>query len=88
MARDYIARDPRTGRPLTRGRTKAEADIRLLLPPDGVWRVVPESEIIDLANGTKGTIELPRTVGGGFARRKDGILALHRVSESQTEGAH
>ncbi|RAH16288.1 MAG: hypothetical protein CMB58_004055 [Methanobacteriota archaeon] len=88
MARDYIARDPRTGRPLTRGRSKAEADIRLLLPPDGVWRVVPESEIIDLANGAKGTIELPRTVGGGFARRKDGILALHRVSESQTEGAH
>ena len=88
VAREYIARDPRTGRPLTRGRVKDEADIRLLLPPEGAWRVVPEREIIELSNGTKGTIELPRTVGGGFARRGDGILALHRVSEAQTEEAH
>ena len=88
MSREYIARDPRTGRPLTKGRSRDETDIRLLLPPEGAWRVVPESEIISLADGTKGTLELPRTSGGGFARRKDGILALHRVAESQTESAH
>ncbi|MEC7743698.1 MAG: HEAT repeat domain-containing protein [Candidatus Thermoplasmatota archaeon] len=88
VAREYIARDPRTGRPLTRGSVKDEADIRLLLPPEGAWRVVPEGEIIELSSGTKGAIELPRTAGGGFARRGDGILALHRVSEAQTEEAH
>ncbi|MBK70363.1 MAG: hypothetical protein CMB53_03075 [Euryarchaeota archaeon] len=88
VAREYIARNPRTGRPLARGSVKDDADIRLLLPPEGVWRVVPEREIIELSDGTKDTVELPRTAGGGFARRGDGILALHRVSEGQTDEAH
>ncbi len=88
VAREYIARNPRTGRPLTRSGKKDEVDIRLLLPPDGLWRVVPESEIIGLASGSRGSIELPRTAGGGFARRQDGVLALHRVMESQILEAH
>ena len=59
MSREYIARDPRTGRPLTKGRSKDETDIRLLLPPEGAWRVVPESEIISLAAVSYTHLTLP-----------------------------
>jgi len=88
MAREYIARDPRTGKPLRKSRAKKDSDIRALLPESGIWESIPRSEIIRLASGDIGAIDLPRSAGGGFARRNDGIRALNRVLESDVESAH
>ena len=88
MAREYIARDPRTGKALRKSNVKEDSDIRALLPLSGTWEVIPKSDIMKLASGELEIIDLPRATGGGFARRKDGIRALNRVYESDIEAAH
>ena len=88
MAREYVARDPRTGKALRKSNVKEDSDIRALLPLSGTWEVIPKSDIMKLASGELDIIELPRAAGGGFARRKDGIRALNRVFESDIEAAH
>jgi len=88
MARDYIARDPRTGKSIRRRGTKVDVDIRGLLPPAGVWQRIPVHEILPLARGDSDGLQLTRGQGGGFARRVDAIQALHRVMQSQIDDAH
>ncbi|MCH2268050.1 HEAT repeat domain-containing protein [Candidatus Thalassarchaeum betae] len=88
MAREYIARDPRTGRPIRRQRLDGHVDIRGLLPSTGLWQRIPVHEILPLARGESDGLELPRSAGGGFVRRSDAIKALHRVFESQVDLAH
>jgi hypothetical protein len=88
MAREYIARDPRTGKALRKSRVKDDSDIRALLPSSGPWESIPRSEILRLASGEVGAIDLPRSVGGGFANRGDGIKALSRVLEDDVNIAH
>ncbi len=88
MSRGYIARDPRTGKPIRRQRMASDVDIRGLLPDAGPWQRIPAHEILPLARGETGSLELSRSDGGGFARRSDGIKALHRVLGSQIDSAH
>ena len=88
MAREYVARDPRTGKALRKSSVKEDSDIRALLPSSGTWEVIPRSDILKLASGEVDMIDLPRTSGGGFARRNDGIRALNRVFETDIERAH
>ena len=59
MAREYIARDPRTGKALRNTRVKDDSDIRALSPNSGPWESIPRSEIIRLASGEVGAIDLP-----------------------------
>ncbi len=88
MTRDYIARDPKTGRPIHQKRASKQVDIRSMLPPDGIWQRIPTREIVNLASGSITMLEIPRSEGGGLARRIDGILALSRVSPYQIDSAH
>ena len=88
MSRGYIARDPRTGKPIRQQRLDSDVDIRGLLPDAGTWQRIPAHDILPLARGEKGSLELSRSDGGGFARRSDGIKALHRVLDSQIDSAH
>ena len=88
MARDYIARDPRTGKSIRRRGTKVDVDIRGMLPPAGLWQRIPVHEILPLARGDSDGLQLTRGQGGGFARRVDAIQALHRVMQSQIDDAH
>ncbi|SUZ78731.1 uncharacterized protein METZ01_LOCUS31585 [marine metagenome] len=88
MARDYIARDPRTGKAIRRRGTEVDVDIRGLLPPAGTWQRIPAHEILPLARGDSDGLQLTRGQGGGFARRVDAIHALHRVMQSQIDDAH
>ena len=88
MAREYIARDPRTGKTLRRSRAKEDSDIRALMPDSGTWESIPRPDILRLASGEVGAVDLPRSVGGGFARRDDGIKALNRVLDDDVETAH
>ena len=48
MARDYIARDPKTGRPINQRRATKQVDIRSTLPPPGVWERIPEETLFRL----------------------------------------
>ena len=88
MSRGYIARDPRTGKPIRQQRLDSDVDIRGLLPETGLWQRIPAHEILPLARGETESFELSRGDGGGFARRSDGIKALHRVLDSQIDSAH
>ena len=88
MARDYIARDPKTGRPINRRRAVKQVDIRSMLPPSGVWERIPRRDIVPLASGQVQMVEIPRSEGGGLARRIDGILALNRVLPAMVADAH
>ena len=88
MARDYIARDPKTGRPINRRSAVKQVDIRSKLPPSGVWERIPRRDIVPLASGQVKMVEIPRSEGGGLARRIDGILALNRVLPAMVTDAH
>ena len=88
MARDYIARDPKTGRPINQRRATKQVDIRSTLPPPGVWVRIPRRDIVPLASGQVKMVEIPRSEGGGLARRVDGILALNRVLPVMITDAH
>ena len=88
MARDYIARDPKTGRPINRRSAVKQVDIRSMLPPSGVWERIPRRDIVPLASGQVKMVEIPRSEGGGLARRIDGILALNRVLPAMVTDAH
>ena len=88
MSRGYIARDPRTGKPIRQQRLDSDVDIGGLLPETGLWQRIPAHEILPLARGETESFELSRGDGGGFARRSDGIKALHRVLDSQIDSAH
>ncbi len=88
MARDYIARDPRTGKAIERRGPAADVDIRGMLPLDGTWLRIPVHEILPLARGDSDGLQIPRSQGGGFARRVDALQALHRVMQSQINDAH
>ena len=88
MARDYIARDPKTGRPIYQKRVSKQVDIRSMLPDSGTWQRIPLQDIIPLASGNITMVEIPRSQGGGLARRIDGVLALNRVLPSQINSAH
>lgn len=58
MARDYIARDPKTGRPINRRRAAKQVDIRSMLPPSGVWERIPRRDIVPLASGQVKMVEI------------------------------
>ena len=90
MSREYIARDPRTGKAIQKfNQTYQDEDIRALLPQSGPWQRIPLQDILLLASGKVKKIELPINDGrGGFAGRIDGIKALNRVVESDVDKAH
>ena len=49
MTRDYIARDPRTGKPLNVARSKIKK--QYIEAQEGPWLAINEPDIIPLANG-------------------------------------
>ena len=49
MSREYIARDPRTGKPLNVAKSKSKK--QYIEAQDGPWMAIKDSDIIPLANG-------------------------------------
>ena len=84
----YVARDPRTGLPLSRSRTSRGRNLGPLTPELGKWAVLPLEMIIPLATSEIKAVEIPLGEGGGFATRQDAIVALHRVREEELGPAH
>jgi HEAT repeat protein len=90
MAREYIARDPRTGRQIrSGGRGKTAKDrIRGLPPSPGPWQSLQFSDIVPLARGRVSKVEVPTNEGKWTLGRIDAIKALHKVLEKDVEEAH
>ncbi|MEE2625228.1 MAG: hypothetical protein VYD50_03110, partial [Candidatus Thermoplasmatota archaeon] len=90
MAREYIARDPRTGKQIrSGGRGKTAKDrIRGLSPDPGPWEWLHLSDIVPLARGQVGKVEVPTTEGKWTLGRIDAIKSLHKVLEKDVEQAH
>jgi len=88
MAKEYIARDPRTGKVIQNRQKSVDVDIRSLQPIDGAWQRIPVYDILELAAGEVEYLQLSLTNGGGFVTRIDGIKALSRVYENLIPKAH
>ena len=85
---EYIARDPRTGLPLSTGKSRSAGNLGPLTPDLGKWAVLPLDIILPLANQKIAAAEIPLGDGGGFATRSDAIIALHRVRDEDLADAH
>ena len=88
MSRDYIARNPRTGKPLSAGRSKSVAINLAYTPGDGAWDAIPLDRILPLANGELEAIEVIWKDQPKLLSRSDGIRALPRIRGGRSEGAH
>ena len=90
MAREYIARDPRTGERIGSKRKggRKGVGIAALSPDSGPWQRLEPHEILPLANGESGKIEILADGKRWLLGRIDAIKALAKVPEKDAERAY
>ncbi len=90
MAREYIARDPRTGKRIGAKRKGARKGVGIaaLSPDSGPWQRLEPHEILPLANGESGKIEILADGKRWLLGRIDAIKALAKVPEKDAERAY
>ena len=89
MAREYIARDTRTGKRLgakPKGARKG-VGIAALSPDSGPWQRLESHEILPLANGESGKIEILADGKTWLLGRIDGVKEQAKVPEKDVERA-
>ena len=90
MPREYIARDPRTGKRIGTGKGKGKktTGIAALSPADGPWQRLEVSEILPLATGESEKVEILTDGKRWMLGRIDAIKALSKVRGGDIEGAY
>jgi hypothetical protein len=90
MPREYIARDPRTGKRIgvAKKRGKKGSGFAALLPDDGPWQRLEISEILPLATGESEKVEILIDGNRWMLGRIDAIKALSKVGEREAENAY
>ena len=89
MARKYVARNPRTGKSIRHSGAKSRrGGVSALTPEPGPWQNVEYSDIVPLANGESGKIQVSTDLGFLTLGRIDGIKALHKVLEKDASAAY
>ena len=90
MAREYVARDPRTGKRISRrkGSRRKSEGLAALSPEPGPWQRLPMGDIVKLASGESAKLEVSVDARKLTLGRIDAIKALHRVAESDAERAY
>ncbi len=90
MAREYVVRDPRTGKRISQRKSSSRKNEGLagLSPDRGPWQSLPLSDIVPLASGESAKLEVSSDGIKLTLGRIDAIKALHRVKESDSEGAY
>ena len=86
--REYIARDPKTGKALRTGRRGRKKLDLAYKPPEGAWDSIPLDRIIPLANGD---IELYSVIWRDkerLMRQNDAVRALPRIRGRDQLDAH
>lgn len=86
MAKDYIARDPRTGKPINISNTKVvEASFE---PIEGPWSALRPEHTMSLADGSLEQREVLWLGVTHVMSRQHGIRALSTVPQSMVRAAH
>ena len=90
MSREYIARDPRTGQRIGEKRKVARKGVGIaaLSPDSGPWQRLEPHEILPLANGESGKLEILADGKRWLLGRIDAIKALAKVPEKDAERAY
>lgn len=90
MSREYIARDPRTGKRIGVGKRKGEkkTGIAALYPERGPWQRLEVSEILPLATGKSDKVEILADGKRWKLGRIDAIKALSKVRGADVEMAY
>ena len=90
MNREYIARDPRTGKRIGVGRKGSAkgTGFAALSPGSGPWQRLEPADILPLASGQSGKIEIMADGKRLLLGRIDAIKALFKVPEKDTERAY
>lgn len=86
MSREYIARDPRTGKPLNVAKSKSKK--QYIETQEGPWLAVNDSDIIPLSNGDISSYEVSWRSKKYQLLREDGIIGLTRIKGHRAVEAH
>ena len=86
MVREYVARDPRTGLPISTGRRKTrKTDKKERIGP---WLECSRQDILNLANGTQDTLQVNWNGGKHILTQVDGVQGLSRLKGVWADRAH
>tara|TARA_B100000686_G_scaffold355177_1_gene470700 strand:- start:3430 stop:4665 length:1236 start_codon:yes stop_codon:yes gene_type:complete len=90
MPREYVARDPKTGRRISRRKSprKKSEGLAALSPERGPWQKLPQREIVTLATGESPKLEISVDGRKLTLGRIDAIKALHRAADRDSERAY
>ena len=86
MSREYIARDPRTGRPINVGSKRRKGKKREVR--EGPWMAIPPQAVIPLAIGEIETYKVGWKEKDHHMRRLDGIKALSNLAGAMAIEGH
>ena len=78
MSREYIARDPRTGRPINVGSNRRQRKKRQVR--EGPWMAIPPQAVIPLATGELKEYKVGWKEKDHYMQRLDGIKALSNLA--------
>ena len=82
--REYIARDPKTGKPLRTGRKRRKGLDLAYRPGEGPWDLIPLDRILPLARGEIDAYSVRWLERERLLRQTDGIRALPRIRAKST----
>tara|TARA_B100000214_G_scaffold72830_2_gene48859 strand:+ start:3174 stop:4445 length:1272 start_codon:yes stop_codon:yes gene_type:complete len=88
MMREYIARDPKTGKPLRTGRKRSHGLELAYKPGEGAWDALPLGRILPLAMGDTDIESVIWRDKERLLRRADAVRALPRIRGKDQQLAH
>ena len=86
MSREYIARDPRTGRPINVGSSRRQRKKREVR--EGPWMAIPPQAVIPLATGELDEYKVGWKEKDHYMGRLDGIKALSNLAGAMAIEGH
>ena len=86
--REYIARDPKTGKPLRTGRKRSHGLELAYKPGEGAWDALPLDRILPLATGGADIESVIWRDKERLLRRTDAVRALPRIRGKDQQLAH
>ena len=86
LTREYVARDPRTGKPLNVGKSRRKK--QYIEVQEGPWSAIAEADIIPLANGEISDYAISWRSKKYSLQRIDGIIGLTRLKGHKAVSAH
>ena len=86
--REYIARDPKTGKPLRTGRKRRQGLELAYKPGEGAWDAIPLDRILPLATGVIEVEPVRWREKERLLRQHDAIRALPRIRGRDLQESH